>query len=354
MLNRPATTTGSSTVPGPRTVPNLAVGWYVALTSPSLTSKPRRVDLFGRQFVAWRDSDGSPVLMSGHCPHMGAALYEGRVVDGTLECPFHRWKFSSDGNCVGIPSGGRIPPRARTVSLPTEERHGYVWVWYGSPQPLYSLPRMPLKEKGEPTFRLFRIADTTRTTVRRILENAYDPDHLVALHGLTVRGDATATELDESESAGVFGAAEIPGSRYCVRLSWPAYTGWLGKVSTPLGLNARRFDLLVEGWPTCQYFVYLADGVVQYRLLLATTPIAQDRTVQHLAVAIHQSGRRFGDALRYLLHRGEVTVAARQDLPIFNTIRPGDHHGIYVPTDRALRVFRKFYQRWVEADSARQ
>jgi len=179
-----------------------------------------------------------------------------------------------------------------------------------------------------------------------VLENTFDPDHLVALHGLNVQGSTDADLLDPARADAEFGHVDPADSRLCAIFGWPAYGGWLGRVSGALDLNAQRFELRVAAWPTLQHLQYVADGVPAYRLILAVTPVAADRCVQHIAVAVDRHGQRVRDRLRYLMHRGEVTAAARQDLPVFDTMRPGDRHGIYVPGDRPVREFRRFYQQW--------
>lgn len=288
-----------------------------------------------------------------HCPHMGAALSGGRVVDGTLRCPFHHWQFGPDGRCRELPGGRRAPAAARLPVLPTTERDGYVWFWYGTAEPLHALPGPAIDQPGPaPAYRVFHLEDPTGTTVRRVLENSFDPDHLVALHGLEVQGSTDADFLDAARADAEFGAVDPPDSRLCAVFSWPSYGGWLGRVSGALGLNARRFELRVAAWPTLQHLQYFADGVPLYRLILAVTPVAADRTVQHIVVAVDRHGQRVRDRLRYLVHRGEVMVAARQDLPVFDTMRPGDRHGIYVPGDRPVREFRRFYQRWTSPETS--
>lgn len=332
---------------------NLATGWYVALRSHRLRRSPVRVELLGGSFVAWRSTAGVPVLMPLHCPHMGAALSGGRVVDGTLRCPFHHWRFDADGRCRELPSGRRPPAAARLPVLPTTERDGYIWFWYGTAEPLYPLPGPAIAQSGPArAYRVFRLEDQTGTTVRRVLENSFDPDHLVALHGLDVQGSTDADVLDPARADAEFGSFDPADSRLCAVFGWPSYGGWLGRVSGALDLNARRFELRVAAWPTLQHLHYVADGVLLYRLILAVTPVAADRSVQHIAVAVNRHDQRVRDSLRYLVHRGEVMVAARQDLPVFDTMRSGDRHGIYVPGDRPVREFRRFYQRWTDPEAA--
>ena len=189
---------------------NLASGWYVACGSKHVKKKvPTTLALFGQEFIAWRKANGSPTVTSAHCPHMGASLAKGSIADGVIKCPFHHWRFDGNGTCVGTSTRSYSPARARLHSLATEERNGYVWVWFGSGRPSYPLPRMPLPDLGESSWGIYRLADFTNTTVRRILENAYDPDHLVALHGLTVNGDAQAENMTDADAISEFDCLKL-------------------------------------------------------------------------------------------------------------------------------------------------
>eukprot|EP00428_Durinskia_dybowskii_P063892 CAMPEP_0170379668 /NCGR_PEP_ID=MMETSP0117_2-20130122/13461_1 /TAXON_ID=400756 /ORGANISM="Durinskia baltica, Strain CSIRO CS-38" /LENGTH=435 /DNA_ID=CAMNT_0010635113 /DNA_START=57 /DNA_END=1364 /DNA_ORIENTATION=- len=58
----------------------------------------------GRVFVLWRDNSGKPVCQDAFCIHQGANLgVGGKVVDNCIECPFHKWKFTSDGTIKEVP-----------------------------------------------------------------------------------------------------------------------------------------------------------------------------------------------------------------------------------------------------------
>ena len=60
--------------------------------------------IIGKVFVLWRDNNGKPVCQDAFCIHLGANLAKGgKVVDNCIECPFHRWKFNSDGTVHSIP-----------------------------------------------------------------------------------------------------------------------------------------------------------------------------------------------------------------------------------------------------------
>jgi aminopyrrolnitrin oxygenase len=339
----------AQSVPG-----NLAASWYVALKSGDLGDRPRPVELFGRQLVAWRDDRGLPVLLSRRCPHMGASLADGKRTGGLLECPFHGWRFDRSGGCARIPGAGHIPLAARVDSYPVAERYGYIWAWYGSPEPMFPLPDVPALQAGRPRYWTFRFADMTRTTVRRIMENTYDADHLLALHGLTVGGPVGLRVLTDPAQTRGHGLP-IPGDAWFgAELSWPGYIGRLGTITRLIGTNAQAFVLRVDGWAGGQRISYLADGVPQYHLLLAASPVAANKTVQHIAVAIERSGRLWPDLRKYLANRAEVQFASDQDLPIFNTIEPGDRRGVHVAGDRGVLRFRRFYQQWVDRAAAHE
>jgi len=80
-------------------------GWFmVARADEVLADKPLPLKFFGRKLVAFRTAEGSPAVLDGTCPHMGAALAVGGTVDGNgVLCPFHNWRFGPDGRCNEIP-----------------------------------------------------------------------------------------------------------------------------------------------------------------------------------------------------------------------------------------------------------
>lgn len=56
------------------------------------------------------------------CPHRGAPLHDGFVVDGVVTCPWHQWQFQlKDGVCRNI-------PKVRTAVYPVEVRDGAIWI----------------------------------------------------------------------------------------------------------------------------------------------------------------------------------------------------------------------------------
>jgi len=288
---------------------------------------------------------------------MGASLASGRIIEGTLQCPFHHWRFDTTGACVQIPGSPHIPAAASRAAYPTVERYGYVWVWYGSSEPMFPLPELSALDSADKRFRRFRFADTTAATVRRIMESTYDPGRLVERHGLDVAEPPSLRMLDPQDFPPEDGSP-IPAEAWLgAQLEWPRYAGWPATITKLLGTkllgaNAGRVVLRVDGWPAGQRITCYAGGVPQYRLLLAVTPTDANRTVAHVAVAVERTGRFWRDLLHFLVNRVEVNVASDQVLPIFNTIRPGDHDGICVDGDHGVLTFREYYQSWVDRVAA--
>ena len=107
-------------------------GWFmVARADEVLADKPLALKFFGRKLVAFRTADGSPAVLDGTCPHMGAALAVGGTVDGMgVRCPFHNWRFGPDGRCNEIPYTKVIPPKARVNAYPARELNGNVFMWH--------------------------------------------------------------------------------------------------------------------------------------------------------------------------------------------------------------------------------
>ncbi len=88
-------------------------------------------DFLGTRVVLYRDAAGKIVVHSAWCPHLGADLSVGALVDGQLCCAYHHWRFDAAGACVHIPAGDKIPPGAKIATLPSAEAWGLVWVFNG-------------------------------------------------------------------------------------------------------------------------------------------------------------------------------------------------------------------------------
>jgi phthalate 4,5-dioxygenase oxygenase subunit len=81
--------------------------WVPALLSeelPAPDGDPRRVQLLGEDFVAFRDSEGKVGILDEYCCHRSASLALGRVEAGGIRCIYHGWKFAVDGTVLETPN----------------------------------------------------------------------------------------------------------------------------------------------------------------------------------------------------------------------------------------------------------
>lgn len=92
-------------------------GWFRMAESKDLpVGEVRTVQYLGQEFVLFRGADKEAHVFDPYCPHLGAHLGYGGVVEGdAIRCPFHHWKFDGSGQCVEVPYARRIPARAGKI-----------------------------------------------------------------------------------------------------------------------------------------------------------------------------------------------------------------------------------------------
>lgn len=113
--------------------------WFAVCTSAELA--PGAVlgrDFLGGRVVVYRGDDGIARVKSAYCMHLGADLSLGRVQGNELVCPFHAWRYATDGRCTRTGIGDPAPPGVRLFSYPTREKYGIVFAFNGA-EPLFEL-----------------------------------------------------------------------------------------------------------------------------------------------------------------------------------------------------------------------
>jgi len=165
--------------------PEFPMGWFSVSRSHELqVGEVKPVQAFDRELVLYRTRSGVAVVQDAFCPHLGDHLgHGGRVVGESVRCPFHGWRFGTDGKCEEIPYCDEIPERARLRTWHTEEKNGEVYVWYHPENtgPEWELPE--LRELGDPNWTVPRYAEfLVPAHVQDIAENSCDPVHFQYVH----------------------------------------------------------------------------------------------------------------------------------------------------------------------------
>ncbi len=70
----------------------------------------RKVRLLGEDLVSFRVTSGKVGLIQTNCAHRGVAMYFGRNEEEGLTCPYHGWKYDTEGQCVDTPEVYAIRP----------------------------------------------------------------------------------------------------------------------------------------------------------------------------------------------------------------------------------------------------
>jgi phenylpropionate dioxygenase-like ring-hydroxylating dioxygenase large terminal subunit len=158
--------------------------WYPVIPAQQLAAEPRSFELLGQKLVLWRDEQGQPAALQDRCCHRSAQLSIGAVIDGTVVCPYHGWRFDRTGACVWVPQipDSSIPASYCVASYRCHERYGYVWVCLG--EPLADIPDLP--EAADPRFRLIQeFYEPWRCAGLRVMENEFDTAHPTFVHPKT-------------------------------------------------------------------------------------------------------------------------------------------------------------------------
>lgn len=223
------------------TTPEFPMGWYsLARSHELLVGEVKSVQAFDREFALYRTRSGVPVLQDAFCPHLGANLgVEGRVVGESIRCPFHGWRFGSDGECLEIPYCDEIPDRAKVRIWNCEEKNGEVYIWYHpeNTTPQWELP--DLIELGSDDWTSPRYAEfLVPAHVQDIAENSCDPVHFQFVHGqpdvppseVTIEDDGRILHLNSDASK----AAANPGQLHAI-----VYSPGFAMVRMTYGPNAE-------------------------------------------------------------------------------------------------------------------
>lgn len=156
--------------------------WQAVALSRDLGKRPMRVMHDGAPVVLFR-ADGTISALADRCPHRMVALSGGRVVEGALECPYHGWRFGSDGACVAIPGHIGDLPRARVARYTVTEADGAVFIARGAP---VAPPYTHVMAGQSPVTRL--VKSSARGRLVDVAENILDATRTHFTHKGLLRG----------------------------------------------------------------------------------------------------------------------------------------------------------------------
>jgi len=316
-------------------------GWYCVDICQNLKEGDvKALKYFGRDQVLFRTNEGQPYLLDAFCPHLGAHLGHGGVVQGeNISCPFHAWKFNGKGEVVDIPYASKIPTKVANSqcihSYPVVEVNGFVWAWYhpNNESPLFDVDEVAeLNSPGWTDLNCYEWV--VNSTPQECGENAVDAAHFVTVHGAAhmPKGDFEMDAHRRITRLRIMGPALDENGVPDLESGKLEETGLLS-VSVGPGFAWQRFE---KGFDTI--------------LMLSATPI--DSQSVHLRFAFSHP-REINEVSAFLCDafREETVRQVEQDMPIWNNKKD-----MKIPTlcdgDGPIAKYRKWFSQFYVEETA--
>jgi phenylpropionate dioxygenase-like ring-hydroxylating dioxygenase large terminal subunit len=252
--------------------------WYYALPSSDIRSgRVVHRTMLGEPVLIGRDADGSVFALKDTCPHRGTLLSHGCFDGREVECPYHGWRFATDGRCTAIPSQTATqrpqPGDIRAMTYLARETQGNIWIYFasksGAERPSTPPPEVP--QIGG-SFKL-HVSSVFDCGIDMAVSGLMDPAHGAFVH----RSALWRTRKSIHEKVKTFSPISDHG-----RLGWRMERH---RASS----NSRAYRFLLGGTPETEITYTLPSvrvehattGRFSYCGLTACTPIDAKRTAVH-------------------------------------------------------------------------
>jgi phenylpropionate dioxygenase-like ring-hydroxylating dioxygenase large terminal subunit len=122
--------------------------WYYAVPAHTLRhGKTIKKMMLGQPILLGRDAQGKAFALRDICPHQAVSFSAGSFDGYNVTCPFHGWKFDTQGVCTEIPSlcsDQKINLAGITTpTYPCAEVQDSVWIYFGDKKELPGVPTAP-------------------------------------------------------------------------------------------------------------------------------------------------------------------------------------------------------------------
>ncbi|MBX3283803.1 MAG: Rieske 2Fe-2S domain-containing protein [Acidimicrobiales bacterium] len=302
-------------------------GWFAVAETPDVSvGDAKAAYYFDTHLVLWRDDTGEVHVQDAFCPHLGAHLGHGGIVDNCqIVCPFHGWKFDAEGANTEIPYSERINRSAKLRTYPVAERNGFIYAWYHPQEepPSYEIPEVDELVNGEfsgPT----KTNHIVETGIQEMAENGVDSAHFRYVHNV--------------DEVPVIQRYDIDGHRTIMESKQ--------RFPTPRGVVDGRIDATAEG-PGVS--VVRFSGIIDTVLVTASTPIRSDQTETRFHFYVRNMGDEATNSTVGQAFAAEVDKQFVEDMPIWehkaHLVRPA-----LADTDGPFMKFRKWYSQFYAED----
>jgi aminopyrrolnitrin oxygenase len=237
-------------------VPRLPASWYLACASRAL----RRggivtTRLLDEDVVVYRTQKGGVNAVHARCTHMGASLAGGEVTGEGLRCPMHHRVYMPPA--AGPDPGSRC---LRQRTYPVLERNGAVFVFAGERATF----ECPQAAEGERSVVVDGRAQLLSTSWANLICNAFDIEHMQAVHGRAMKEPPEVTVVDR----------HLLELRYVSRVTGTAVSDRVMKM-----LSDDTIRVTIRCWGGTLLTIHSRVGRMVSHLLLCITPTAAGSVV---------------------------------------------------------------------------
>ena len=114
---------------------NERANWFpIAFSSSLKRGKEKKMiafDLFNVPWVLFRNDLDEIGCVKDECAHRACPLSLGVQVNGNVQCAYHGWEFTKDGECVNMPSCKTLLRGVFVDAMDVYEHDGMIFVWAG-------------------------------------------------------------------------------------------------------------------------------------------------------------------------------------------------------------------------------
>ena len=295
-------------------------GWFTMAYSEQLKiGDVVPLEYFDRHLVLWRDNDGEAHVNDAFCPHLGAHLGHGGVVENCeIVCPFHGWRFDAEGRNTNIPYADRVNKREVATPYPTVERNGAIAAWYHpyDEPPSFELPEVEEFENTEEWTEPIRRSFTIEAPWQELAENGVDAAHFRYVHNTEMVPELERYDTD--------------GYRSTMRSAQ--------KFPTPRGVVDGRIDS--DSWGP-GFSITRFSGIIDTVLMGCNTPISANKCELQFSFVTRRMGDANFESTVGTAFADEVSRQVVEDKPIWENkahlVRPA-----LAPGDGPFMKFRKW------------
>ncbi len=162
--------------------------WMPVAMTDRLGELPLRARILGEDLVLFREKGGRLGLVHLHCCHRNMSLEFGIVEEGGIRCSYHGWKYAVDGTILETPCeppASQVKNRTRLGAYPVIEFKGLAFAYLGPPPTMPPFPVMDTFDEDGDEMIPYLIESPCNWL--QVMENAWDPFHVVYLHTRAVR-----------------------------------------------------------------------------------------------------------------------------------------------------------------------